>query len=68
MKIFVADRISPWVDYLKKQDGFEVVEATVHLLKRLLKLPKILRLSSCGTPNTRGYTDQSNLKVIGRAG
>lgn len=28
MKIFVADRISPLgVDYLKKQDGFEVVEA-----------------------------------------
>ena len=28
MKIFVADRISPLgVEYLKKQDGFEVVEA-----------------------------------------
>ena len=41
MKILVADRISPLgVDFLKKQDDFEVVEAYGSSLEELLDISK----------------------------
>ena len=71
MKIFVADRISPLgVDYLKKQDGFEVVEAYGSSPEEVVEIPNssaiIVRSDTQITPEV--IQTSQNLKVIGRAG
>ena len=72
MKIFVADRISPLgVDYLKNQDGFEVVEAYGSSPEEVTEIAKdsaaiIVRSDTQITPEV--IEGSQNLKVIGRAG
>ncbi len=72
MKIFVADRISPLgVEYLKKQDGFEVVEAYGSSPEEVIDIAKdsaaiIVRSDTQITPEVIEASE--NLKVIGRAG
>ena len=72
MKIFVADRISPLgVDYLKKQDGFEVVEAYGSSPEEVVEIAKdshaiIVRSDTQISPEV--IEASKNLKVIGRAG
>ena len=72
MKIFVADRISPLgVEYLKKQDGFEVVEAYGSSPEEVIEIAKdsaaiIVRSDTQITPEVIEASE--NLKVIGRAG
>jgi D-3-phosphoglycerate dehydrogenase len=72
MKIFVADRISPLgVDYLKKQDGFEVIEAYGSSPEEVAEIAKdaagiIVRSDTQITSEV--IAGSTNLKVIGRAG
>ena len=72
MKIFVADRISPrGVDYLKKLDGFEVVEAYGSSPEEVVEIAKdshaiIVRSDTQISPEV--IEASKNLKVIGRAG
>ena len=72
MKIFVADRISPLgVDYLQKQDGFEVVEAYGSSPEEVEEIAKdadaiIVRSDTQITPDV--ISGSTKLKVVGRAG
>ncbi len=72
MKILVADRISPMgVDFLKKQDGFEVVEAYGSSPDELLQISKdafaiIVRSDTKITSDV--ISNATNLKAVGRAG
>ena len=72
MKIFVADRISPLgVDYLQKQDGFEVVEAYGSSPEEVEEIAKdadaiIVRSDTQITPDV--IAGSTKLKVVGRAG
>ena len=72
MKIFVADRISPLgVDFLKKQEGFEVIEAYGSSEQEVAEIAKdaaaiIVRSDTQITPEV--ISGSTKLKVIGRAG
>lgn len=72
MKILVADRISPLgVEFLQKQDGFEVVEAYGSSPEKLLEISKdvsaiIVRSDTKITPEV--ITGATKLKAVGRAG
>ena len=72
MKILVADRISPLgVEFLKKQDGFEVVEAYGSSSEELLEHSKdasaiIVRSDSKITADI--ISSSKKLKAVGRAG
>lgn len=72
MKILVADRISPLgVDFLKKQDDFEVVEAYGSSLEELLDISKdasaiIVRSDTKITKEV--IAGATHLKAVGRAG
>lgn len=72
MKILVADRISPLgVEFLQKQDGFEVVEAYGSSPEKLVEISKdvsaiIVRSDTKITPEV--ITGASKLKAVGRAG
>ena len=72
MKILVADRISPLgVEFLQKQDGFEVVEAYGSSPEKLIEISKdvsaiIVRSDTKITPEV--ITGATKLKAVGRAG
>ena len=72
MKILVADRISPLgVEFLQKQDGFEVVEAYGSSPEELLEISKdvsaiIVRSDTQVTQEV--IAGASHLKAVGRAG
>lgn len=72
MKILVADRISPLgVEFLQKQDGFEVVEAYGSSPEKLREISKdvsaiIVRSDTKITPEV--ITGATKLKAVGRAG
>ena len=72
MKILVADRISPLgVEFLKKHDGFEVVEAYGSSSEELLEHSKdasaiIVRSDSKITADI--ISSSKKLKAVGRAG
>ena len=72
MKILVADRISPLgVEFLQKQDGFEVVEAYGSSPEKLLEISKdvsaiIVRSDTQVTHEV--IAGAPNLKAVGRAG
>ena len=72
MKVLVADRISPLgVEFLQKQDGFEVVEAYGSSPEELLEISKdvsaiIVRSDTQVTQEV--IAGASNLKAVGRAG
>ena len=72
MKIFVADRISPLgVDYLKKQEGFEVVEAYGSPPEEVIEIAKdshAIIVRSDTQINSEVIKASQKLKVIGRAG
>ena len=72
MKIFVADRISPLgVDYLKKQDGFEVVEAYGSSPEKVIEIAKdsnAIVVRSDTKITSEVIEASQKLKVIGRAG
>jgi len=72
MKILVADRISPLgVEFLQKQDGFEVIEAYGSTPEQVLEISKdvsaiIVRSDTKVTKEVMEVA--SELKAIGRAG
>ena len=72
MKILVADRISPLgVEFLQKQDDFEVVEAYGSSPEELLEIAKdvsaiIVRSDTQITEEV--IAGAPNLKAVGRAG
>ena len=72
MKILVADRISPLgVDYLKKQDGFEVVEAYGSSPEEVIEHAKDVSaiIVRSDTRVTREVMENAPLlKAVGRAG
>lgn len=72
MKIFVADQISPLgVDYLKKQEGFEVVEAYGSPPEEVIEIAKdshAIIVRSDTQINSEVINASQKLKVIGRAG
>lgn len=70
MKIFVADQISPLgVDYLKKQEGFEVVEAYGSPPEEVIEIAKdshAIIVRSDTQINSEVINASQKLKVIGR--
>ena len=72
MKIFVADRISPLgVDYIKKQEGFEVVEAYGSSPEEVIEIAKdshAIIVRSDTQIDAEVIKASQKLKVIGRAG
>src|SRR5690606_19231537 len=73
MKILVADKISPvGVDFLKNQDGFEVIEAYGSSPEKILELAKGVSaiIVRSETKITRAVFDAAapTLKAVGRAG
>ena len=72
MKILVADRISPLgVEFLQKQDGFEVMEAYGSAPEKVLELAKDASaiIVRSDTKITREIFEiATELKAVGRAG
>lgn len=72
MKVLVADQISPkGVEYLKNQDGFEVIEAYGSTPEQVLKLVKDVHAIAVRseTKITKEVIDAAPLlKAVGRAG
>ena len=72
MKILVADRISPLgVEFLQKQDGFEVMEAYGSAPEKVLELAKDASaiIVRSDTKITREVFEiATELKAVGRAG
>ncbi|MCH6256599.1 phosphoglycerate dehydrogenase [Puniceicoccaceae bacterium K14] len=72
MKILVADKISPiGVEFLRKQEGFEVIEAYGSSPEKILELSKdvsaIIVRSDTKVPR-EVIENAPNLKAVGRAG
>ena len=71
MKILVADRITPLrVEFLQKQDGFEVIEAYESDPEQVLEISKdVSAIIVRSTKVTKEVMEvASELKAIGRAG
>lgn len=72
MKILIADRISPLgVDFLKKQNGFEVVEAYGSTPEQILEISKdvsAIIVRSDTKISRQVFEVASELKAVGRAG
>lgn len=72
MKILVADKISPiGVEFLRKQEGFEVIEAYGSSPEKILELSKDVSaiIVRSDTKVTREVIENApNLKAVGRAG